>query len=103
MSARHPYQARTATTVLATLLLAVACHEADQPTEPSARVGGQGGPGGPAVNSVVPDISLPGVTLDLTVNGSGFDQGSSVRLERGGVPASGITTNSTKFITPKKV
>jgi probable HAF family extracellular repeat protein len=52
---------------------------------------------------VVPDSSERGITLDVAVNGSGFDQGSVVRFERQGVPAAKITTNSTTFVTPRKL
>jgi probable HAF family extracellular repeat protein len=43
------------------------------------------------------------VTLDITVNGSGYDQGSVVTLERQGVPAGKITTNATTFVTSRKL
>ena len=59
--------------------------------------------GSPTVTSVAPDSSAPGVTIDVTVNGSGFDRGSVVTLERGGVPVATIATNSTRFVTQKKL
>jgi len=43
------------------------------------------------------------VTLDITVNGSGYDQGSVVTLERQGVPAGKIQTNATTFVTSRKL
>jgi hypothetical protein len=56
-------------------------------------------PDDPAVTSVVPNRVNPGSTLDITVHGSGFDPGSLVKLERGGVPAVGITTNTTTYVS----
>jgi probable HAF family extracellular repeat protein len=55
------------------------------------------------VTGVVPDNAKRGLNLDVTISGSGFDQGSVVGLERHGVPASGITTNATTFVTVRKL
>src|SRR5262245_38808050 len=59
--------------------------------------------GAPTVNSVVPDSSKRNVTLDVTINGSGYDQGSVARFERQGIPASKVTTNSTTFVSSRKL
>jgi probable HAF family extracellular repeat protein len=86
----------------------VSCREIQESTGPrvepaTVEAARAAGGGNPAVSSVTPDSSLRGVTLDVTVNGSGFNQGSVARFERQGVPAAGITTNKTTFVTPKKL
>ena len=101
MRARHSLPRGTGAIALVALSFVLACQDGGQPTAPSIRVAAAGS--SPTVSSVAPDSSPPGVTLDVTVNGSGFDRGTAVQLQRGGVPASGITTNSTTFINPKKV
>jgi hypothetical protein len=95
---------RTAVRVLVALAsLTASCRDAGEPTVPTVQTD-VGGPNvTPTVSSVVPDNSRRGVTLDITINGSGFDRGSVARLERDGVPADGITTNSTRFVTPLKL
>lgn len=74
----------------------------EEPTAPAVQ-GARSGSGGPTVSSVVPDSSGRATSLDITVNGSGFDQGSEVTLEREGVPASGIATNATTFVSRRKL
>jgi len=87
--------------LIALVTFTVSCREGDEPTAPPALAAP--GTGDPTVSSVVPDSSLRGVTLDVTVRGSGFDQGSAVKLERQGVPAAGITTNATTFVTSRRL
>jgi probable HAF family extracellular repeat protein len=102
MQARHISLTRVAgASLIALATFTVSCHESDEPTAPQvqAAIGGAT----TTVSSVVPDSSKRGVNLDITVNGSGFDQGSVVGLERQGVPAPGITTNATTFVTPRKL
>ncbi|HKG34552.1 MAG TPA: hypothetical protein VKB22_12490, partial [Gemmatimonadales bacterium] len=76
------------------------CREGEEPTAPQveAATGGT-----TTVSSVVPDSSKRGVNLDITVSGTGFDRGSVVALERQGVAAGGVTTNSTTFISAAKL
>ena len=93
---------RTSGTLLVALVaLTAACQEAVEPTGPTVLAAKPGS--GPVVNNVVPDSSKRGTRLDITVSGSGFDQGSVVALEQEGVPAAGITVNATTFITPRKL
>jgi probable HAF family extracellular repeat protein len=102
MKARHSTLTRTAgAAVIALATFTVSCRESDEPTAPpvEARVS----TGNPTVSSVVPDSSPRGVTLDITVNGSGFNQGSVVTLQRQGVPAGSITTNTTTYVTSRKL
>ena len=102
MKAWHSLLTRTAVAPLLVLAaFTVSCREAGEPTAPgvqAARAGDNDG-GSPTVSSVVPGSSERGVTLDITVNGSGFDSGSVARLERQGVPSAKITTNSTTYVT----
>jgi probable HAF family extracellular repeat protein len=97
---RSPLSRIPGAAVMALVLFLASCREGGGPTAPSVQARGGNGL---TVSSVVPDNSKRGVTLDITVNGSGFDQGSSVRLERQGVPAGGITTNATTFVSSKKL
>jgi probable HAF family extracellular repeat protein len=102
MQARHfplTRAAAAALIVLATVM--VSCREGEEPTAP--RVQAAMGGAATTVTSVVPDHTKRGLNLDITISGSGFDQGSVVGLERDGVPASGITTNATTFVTPRKL
>lgn len=103
MSARRFLLSRAAgICVLPLAIFTWSCRDVDEPTAPSVRMA-RGASSGPTVSSVVPDSSERGLTLDITVNGSGFDQASTVRFERGGVAASGITVNSTKYATSRKL
>ena len=98
--------------------LLVACSDTsltDPPTAPlfHHQPGHAGGPGGgdgngdgngdPTVDSVEPESATQDTTLDITVSGSGFDEGSTVELERNDDVAEGITTNSTTFINKRRV
>lgn len=55
------------------------------------------------VSSVFPSDAPRNLTLDVTVSGSGFDKGSEVSFERGGVQADKVTTNSTRFVSSKQL
>ncbi len=97
--------------VLGLLLAFAACSE--PPVAPSingiqAKRGGPGNGGGstdPVVKSFAPVDAPQSVTIDLTVDGSGFDEGSQVNLEGAGTgtPAPGITTVSTTFISSQRL
>lgn len=104
MSARRFLLSRAAgICVLPLAILAWSCRDVNEPTAPSVLLARAAASSGPTVSSVVPDSSERGVTLDITVNGSGFDQASAVKFERGGVPASGVTVNNTKYVTSRKL
>jgi hypothetical protein len=61
--------------------------------------GGKGGGGAdPTVDGVVPDSSFQGVTLEIEVDGSGFDASAGVALGIAGNPVSSVVTNSTTFV-----
>jgi probable HAF family extracellular repeat protein len=101
MRARPSLLSRAAAAALIALaIFTVSCREGDEPTAPQVQAASAATT---TVSSVVPDSSKRGVNLDITVSGSGFDQGSVVGLERQGVPPAGITTNATTFVTPSKL
>jgi len=77
----------------------------DTPSSPSVNAVAARGSAStdPTVTSVSPVDAPRNITLDLTVNGSGFDRGTVVDLEAGNVPASGITTNATRFVNSKQL
>jgi probable HAF family extracellular repeat protein len=102
MIARRFLPSRADMAVLVLALFASSCRDVNEPTAPSVLMA-RAASTGPTVSSVVPDSSERGTTLDITVNGSGFDKGSTVKFERQGVPASGITVNSTSYVTSRKL
>jgi hypothetical protein len=54
--------------------------------------------GGPSVTAASPASGHQGaVTLDVTISGSGFDNGSRAIWQLNGVPYSKVTVNSTRF------
>ena len=85
--------------MIAFFLLGLSCREADAPLAPTLSGSVAQGEEDPSVTSVVPNRVNPGATVDVTVHGSGFDPGSLVSLERGGVPADGISTNATTYVS----
>jgi probable HAF family extracellular repeat protein len=98
---RSPLSRAAGAALIALATFTVSCREGDEPTAPQVQAATGGAT--TTVTSVVPDSAKRGLNLDITVHGSGFDQGSVVGLERQGVPAAGITTNATTFITPGKL
>ena len=89
-------------TVSAVLLLS-ACADREPTLPPISAAAGGGGSGGPAVTATVPDSATQDTTLDVVVSGSGFDQGSQAQWAIAGVPSAKVRTNSTQFVTPKKL
>jgi hypothetical protein len=71
----------------------------DSPVDGPGSIAAARGSGGPTVATVDPAYAAQGVTLDVRVVGTGYDQGSMVQLEVGGVPAAGIITNSTHYVS----
>lgn len=104
MKSRRSLLSRAAGPALIALATLTSCREAEKElTAPPVFAARAPANGAPTVTSVVPDSSPPGVTLDITVNGSGFAKGAAVTLERQGAPAAKITTNSTTFVTTRKL
>jgi hypothetical protein len=58
---------------------------------------------GPTVSGVSPDSAQQGATLDITVDGSGFDKTTRVDLGMDGVPSSSVTTNKTTYVNPRRL
>lgn len=84
-----------------TVGIAAACTEPG-PTEsasPSVRESRAPRDSGPTVTATKPDRSLRGVTLDVRVFGSGFDQGSTAQWAIDGVPTDQVVTNSVTVIS----
>ena len=81
---------------------ALACSDG-QPTLPDIRAAAGGGDGGVSVRATDPDSATQDTTLDVVVSGSGFDQGSQAQWAIAGVPAAKVRTNSTRFVTSKKL
>lgn len=92
---------RRALFVSATLLLS-ACVDRE-PTLPPMRAAAGGGGGGVSVTATDPDSATQDTTLDVVVSGSGFDQGSQAQWAIAGVPSAKVHTNSTRFVTSKKL
>jgi hypothetical protein len=84
------------------LVAALACSD-QQPTLPDIRAAAGGGSGGVSVTATVPDSATQDTTLDVVVSGSGFDQGSQAQWAIAGVPSAKVHTNSTQFVTSKKL
>jgi hypothetical protein len=59
--------------------------------------------GDPIVSSTEPASAPQDTTLDVTVTGSNFDAGSRVDLAIDEVTTDKVRTNSTTFVTPKKL
>jgi hypothetical protein len=53
---------------------------------------------GPQVSSVLPSDASRDTTIDIQVNGSGFDKGSIVALQRDGVSDARVRVNSTRYV-----
>jgi probable HAF family extracellular repeat protein len=72
----------------------------DRPTGPDASIiaAKGGGGGGPKVNAAEPNNAPQDTTLDVRVIGSGFEDGSAVKLLLAGQSTPKIVTNSTRFV-----
>jgi hypothetical protein len=57
----------------------------------------------PTVDAVDPTEAPQDTTLDLEVFGTGYDDGSTVTLKRGGKPIKEIKTNHTWFVSPENL
>ena len=82
--------------------VAVGCSDRE-PTLPVIRAAGGGGSGGVTVTGTNPDSATQDTTLDVVINGSGFDQGSQAQWAIAGVPSTKVQTNSTRFVSSKKL
>ena len=83
--------------LLVVAVLNSSCREPDDLVAPSAQL--RTADEELTVLKAEPSSAKRGTTLNIRVTGSGFEAGSVVGLERQGVPADGITTNSTTYVT----
>jgi hypothetical protein len=91
--------------VLVACMPAVWACEDRQPTPPGidAARSGSTTSGDPSVSAVAPDSATLDTTLDVTVTGSNFDQGSRVDLALAGVVSDSVRTNQTRFVNSRKL
>ena len=96
---------RTHFLTVVALAVAAACSDpaSTSPEAPGLLAARGGGGGDPVVQSVVPDSATQDTTLDITVSGKNFDDGSVVELGQGGIASPKIQTNSTTFLNPRKL
>ena len=83
--------------LLAISAITASCGKPDDLVAPPAQLGL--GDEEVTVLRVDPGSAKRGTSLNITVTGSGFEEGSVVGLEHQGTPAEGITTNSTTYVT----
>ena len=114
----HPSKRARRSSLLIFAVLALGCGDR-APTAPDphyvapdaalAKGGKPGGPGGggetadPVVASVDPSSGTQDTTLDVEVSGDNFVDGSTVEFELAGEPATGVITNHTTFVSPKRL
>jgi hypothetical protein len=82
------------------LVAVLACGEPQgTPTEPAfARA-----PVAPTVTATTPDTAVQDTTLDVTVSGTGFDNGSSAEWLLAGTADPRVHTNSTRYVSAKSL
>lgn len=73
------------------------------PTVPTIRAAAGGSSGGLSVTATDPDSATRDTTLDVVVSGSGFDQGSVAQWAIDSVPSAKVRTNSTTYVSSKKL
>jgi hypothetical protein len=91
--------------MLAALALFVLASCADERiSSPVAPQFGPSGAGGaPTIKSVSPNVVIKGSTLDITVNGSGFDRGTRAEFGVNGVASPYVVTNRTTYLSGKQL
>jgi hypothetical protein len=94
-------------TVASPILLASCQEQGPSAPEPlgisAAKNGNGGGGGGPTVAGANPSEVPRGLTVDLEVTGTLFDDGSTVDLLIDGASTGKVRTNSTTFDTPERL
>jgi uncharacterized membrane protein len=105
MSARTALTTTAAWSKFVMLIAIAAC--ADQRGGPGSGVAGPlfaKAPTAPSVSSASPAWANQGtVNLDVTINGSGFDAGSTARWYLNGAPYGKIIVNGTSFVSSKQL
>ena len=87
--------------LLLTLIACAGCSD-QSPTTPWIAAGAGGG-GDPTVTATDPDSATQDTTLDVVITGSNFDPGSAAQWAIDGVPSPKVHTNSTRFVTSKRL
>jgi probable HAF family extracellular repeat protein len=86
------------------LLLAVASIACSEPTDPAVtaspelRLAQAAATGGPTVTSTLPSNAARDTTLDVQINGSGFDKGTGSSFELDGATDARVKVNSTRYV-----
>ena len=80
------------------LLVSLACAE---PQDPALEPAFARAPADPTVTATDPDTAVQDTTLDVTVTGTGFDNGSTAEWLLAGVPDSRVHTNSTRYVSTR--
>jgi hypothetical protein len=97
----HDFQRRLTLPLAAAVGLVLACSspiDVPSPARVDARLGLAPSGSGPTVTSALPDSAPQATTLDVQINGSGFDSGSNATFELQGVVDSRVHVNSTKYV-----
>lgn len=99
MRIQSPLPVRLLAVVVA-LTIAAACQEPIPTEVPAREVQAARNVGdGPTVTATKPSKSLRGVTLDVRVFGTGFDEGSTAQWAIDGVPTDQVVTNSVNVLS----
>jgi len=80
------------------LLASLAC---TGPQDPALEPAFAKAPADPTVTAADPDTAVQDTTLDVTVIGTGFDNGSTAEWLLAGVPDPGVHTNSTRYVSTR--
>jgi len=105
----HPRSIAAAASLLLVGAIMIAGCQQENPAGPTvtevefAKPGGGGGGKGPKVDSAVPSSAPQATTLDVTVSGSGFEEGSDVTFTIDGVPQDEVKTNGTTFNSKREL
>jgi hypothetical protein len=82
-------------------ILFIACTDPTEPVRPLSpdlRLAKPAATADPTVTSTLPSEAPQGTTLDVQINGSGFDRGSFAHFERDGTVDPRVQVNSTRFL-----
>lgn len=92
---------QTRTSYLIVALIGLAACDNHSPTLPTINAAATGGE--VTVSAAVPDSATQDTTLDVTISGSGFANGADAQWGQGGVPSPSVRTNSTRFVSSRKL
>jgi hypothetical protein len=92
---------QTRTPYLIVALIGLAACDNHSPTLPTINAAATGSE--VTVSAAVPDSATQDTTLDVTISGSGFASGADAQWGQGGVPSPSVRTNSTRFVSSRKL